>query len=66
MKTTYQKPTTEMIILNVQQMVCASGEGSLLGNGATPNNLDLGDAGKTNETGNNLSRFNVWGDDDEE
>ena len=58
MKTTYQKPTTEMILLNVQQMVCASDKPALDTSGTTSDVSDL------------LSReapsFSVWGDDDEE
>ena len=58
MKTTYQKPTTETILLNVHQMVCASpGDKPTVG-------------GTTNQESDLLSReapcFNVWGDDDEE
>ncbi len=50
MKTIYQKPETEMIILNVQQMVCASGEGGLLGSGSEPEDLDLSNAGTSGAT----------------
>lgn len=58
MKTTYQKPTTETIFLNVQQMVCASP-------GSTPTA-----GGTTNDENTLLSRempsFNAWGNDEEE
>ncbi len=65
MKTIYQKPETEMIILNVQQMVCASGEGGLLGSGSEPEDLDLGNAGTSGATSGNLSRRSLWDDDEE-
>ena len=57
MKTTYQKPTTEMIFLNVQQMVCVSGEEK--------------ETLSTTETVDDISslqsrRQSIWGDDDED
>ncbi len=57
MKTIYQKPTTETIILNVQQMVCVSGE--------EKENLS------TTETVEEISdlqsrrSFGLWDDDEE-
>ena len=57
MKTTYQKPTTEMILLNVQHTLCAGSDKPTVG-------------GTTNNVDDLLSRetpsFNVWGDDEEE
>lgn len=52
---TYQKPTTEMIILNVQQLVCASGTETI-----SPETVEK------IEDLQSRRNFNVWGDDEEE
>ena len=52
---TYQKPTTEMIILNVQQLVCASGTETI----STETVDQISDL-------QSRRNFNVWGDDEEE
>ncbi|MBR6321187.1 MAG: hypothetical protein IKR50_12235 [Prevotella sp.] len=55
---TYQKPTTEMILVNVHQMVCASpGDKPTVG-GTTDKESDL--------LSREAPRFDVWGDDEEE
>jgi len=53
---TYQKPTTEMIILNAQQMVCASGTETISTEKTVDQISDL----------QSRRSFNVWGDDEEE
>lgn len=66
MKAIYQKPNTEIMFVAMDQhLMQASKTGGLLGDGGTPNDLDLGNAGSTDETGGNLSRsFSVWDDED--
>ena len=67
MKAIYQKPTTEIMFVAMDQhLMQASKTGGLLGDGDTPNNLDLGNTGTTDAEGGNLSRsFSVWGDDED-
>lgn len=66
MKAIYQKPNTEIMFVAMDQhLMQASRNGGLLGDGDDPNNLDLGNAGSTDETGGNLSRGrSIWDDDD--
>ena len=67
MKAIYQKPTTEIMFVAMDQhLMQASKTGGLLGDGDTPNNLDLENTGETSGTSGNLSRsFSVWGDDED-
>lgn len=58
MKTTYQKPSTEMIFLNVQQIVCASPTGTPTVSGKTSDETIL--------LSREMPSFNAWGDDDDE
>ena len=62
MKTTYQKPTTEEIIISISQLMSVS---------QTPENVEDGfdpdDTPTTGETSGNLSRRRtVWDDEEEE
>lgn len=68
MKTTYQKPTTEQVLINTDlQLMQASKTGGLLGDGDNPNDLDLGNAGDTEQSSGNLSRrHDLWEDEEEE
>lgn len=62
MKATYQKPTTDIVLIGMQGIICGS-----LGNGDNPNPFDTTDAPITDETSGNLSRRrNVWDDEEEE
>lgn len=66
MKVTYQKPVTDIITLSSHANIL-TGSGGLLGDGVTPNDLDLGNAGETDAVEGNLSRRkNVWDDEQEE
>ena len=58
MKTTYQKPTTEILTLNVQQMVCTSPGGTPPVGGTTNNEEDL--------LSRRAHKVNVWEDENEE
>ena len=61
MKTTYLKPTTDVIYISVEQMIATSGPVSPEGN------KDLNNASETEETSGNLSRRkDIWADDEEE
>lgn len=58
MKTTYQKPATDIILLTTKQLVMAS---------PVENGFNTGTAEETEQTSGNLSRhFSVWGDDEDE
>ncbi len=67
MKAIYQKPTTEIMFVAMDQhLMQASKTGGLLGGGDNPQNLNLDNAGETSGTSNNLSRsFSIWGDDED-
>ena len=65
MKATYQNPRTDIITISVAQMIAAS-NGGLLGDNENPNDLDLTNAGTTDQTSGNLSRRSVWDDEEEE
>ena len=63
MKTTYLKPTIDVLYISVEQMIAASGD-PILPNGT---NDDLTNAPTTDETSGNLSRRkDIWADDEEE
>ena len=55
MKTTYQKPTTEILILNVQQMVCTSPGQESISNESVDKIEDL----------QSRRSFSSWDDDEE-
>ena len=61
MKTTYQKPTTEVVEIETCNMIA----GSDLLQDIVDNGQDLGSAPETDETGGNLSRsLDLWDDED--
>ena len=63
MKTTYLKPTIDVLYISVEQMIAASGP---VGPKSTDNH-DLNTAPTTNEDHGNLSRRkDIWADDEEE
>ena len=63
MKTTYLKPTIDVLYISVEQMIAASGD-PIRPNGT---NDDLTNAPTTNEDHGNLSRRkDIWADDEEE
>ena len=65
MKKIYQNPKTDIVTISVAQMIATSNSG-LLGTGDKPNDLDLNNAGETNEISGNLSRRSVWDDEDDD
>lgn len=65
MKTTYQKPELNVILIATEQHMM-TGSGGLLGNKENPNDLDLSNISNTPETSGNLGRRNVWDDEEEE
>lgn len=65
MKTIYQKPELNVIVISTEQHMM-TGSGGLLGNKEKPNDLDLSNISNTTETSGNLGRRNVWDDEEEE
>lgn len=64
MKTTYLKPTIDVLYISVEQMIAASGDPLLPGNG---NNQNMDTAPTTDETSGNLARRkDIWADDEED
>ena len=66
MKKTYQNPKTDVVTVALSHIIAASQTGGLLGNGDNPNDLDLNDIAETDAVSGNLSRRNVWDDEEEE
>lgn len=61
MKTTYQKPTTEMIFLNVQPILA----GSPLKTDSVSGDVTEGELQSGNATGAALGRQSLWDDNEE-
>lgn len=59
MKATYQQPTTEFLGMISTEMIATSIPQNLAEDGQNLNN-----APTTDETSGNLSRYNVWNDED--
>lgn len=59
MKAMYLKPTIIVLNICLEQMIAES-MGGLLGDGSTPNSLNLGTAASTEATSGNLSRRSLW------
>ena len=68
MKTRYQKPELNVILISTEQHMMAGSNGGLLGTAENPNDLDLSNIATTDATSGNMSRGNrsVWGDDEED
>lgn len=64
MKAIYQKPVTDIILMSTHSNIL-TGSGGLLGDGETPKDLDLNNAGETTSTSGNLTRRSVWDDEEE-
>ena len=64
MKKTYQNPTIDVVTISVARMIASSS--GLLGNGENPAAINLRNAGETDATSGNLSRYNDWDDEEEE
>ena len=60
MKTIYQKPITEVVVLEVSRMIAGSDFGPV------EEGQNLTDAPTTDDTSGNLGRRGLWDDDDNE
>ena len=65
MKTIYQKPELNVILIATEQLIMGS-TGGVLGNNSEPNDLNLDEIANTGATSGNLGRRNVWDDEEEE
>ena len=65
MKTIYQKPELNVILIATEQLIMGS-TGGVLGSNPEPNNLNMDEIANTDATSGNLGRRNVWDDEEEE
>ena len=63
MKAIYQKPTTDILFVEMQNIICGS-----LGDGDTPNSINLNDATSTDDLPDGWTpgsrRGSIWDDED--